>query len=143
LGLYQASQAALLLQGVATPTSGAQQTEVTYSPAAEILAVPLQMGTTWTSTSTVQGTLDGVPSVYTEKYDSKVDAHGTLKVPFGTFQVLRVQTTLTQTVGTVVNTTQTMTFVAECFGPVAKLTSKTTTFPQPVPGDAFTDVAEA
>lgn len=143
LGVYQATASGLLLQGVVTPTNGSPQTDVSYSPAAEILQAPLQMGTTWASTSTVQGTLQGVPSTYTEKYDSKVDAHGTLKVPYGTFQVLRVQTTLTQTVGTVVNTTQSMAFVAECFGPVAKLTSKTTTFPQPVPGDAFTDVAEA
>jgi hypothetical protein len=143
LGVFQATQAALLLQGVVSPTSTSPETQVSYAPAASILAVPMQVGTTWTSTSTVSGTLDGVAAYYTEKYDSKVDAHGTLKVPYGTFDVLRVQTTLTQTVGTVINTTQTMTFVAECFGPVAKLTSKTTTFPQPVPGDAFTDVAEA
>jgi hypothetical protein len=143
LGVYQAGASSLLLEGVVSPTSGAQQTQLAYSPSAEILAAPMQMGTTWTSTSTVQGQADGVTSFYTEKYDSSVDAHGALKVPFGTFQVLRVQTTLTRTVGAVVETTQTMTFVAQCFGPVARLTSQTTTFPQPVPGDAFTNVAEA
>jgi hypothetical protein len=42
-----------------------------------------------------------------------------------------------------IETTQTMTFVAQCFGPVARLTSKTTTAPEAVPGDAFTTVAEA
>ena len=143
LGVYQASADALLLQGVVSPTSASPETEVSYSPSAEILAVPMQMGTTWTSTSTVTGTADGIPAAYTEKYASEVDAHGTLKVPYGTFQVLRVQTTLTRTTGTVVQTTQTMTFVAQCFGPVARLTSQTTTFPQAVPGPSFTSVAEA
>ena len=143
LGVYQATQAALVLQGVVNPTNASPQTELSYAPSAEILAVPLQMGTTWTSTSQVTGKADGVASIYTEKYDSVVDARGTLKVPYGTFEVLRVQTTLTQTVGAVINTTQSMAFIAECFGPVAKLTSKTTTYPQPVPGNAFTSVAEA
>ncbi|HEX3343046.1 MAG TPA: hypothetical protein VHS09_00685 [Polyangiaceae bacterium] len=145
LGVYQATAASLLLQGVVAPTNAAPVTELSYSPSAEILAVPLQMGTTWTSTSTVTGKADGIASDYTEKYDSVVDAHGTLKVPYGTFQVLRVQTTLTRTIVPVtdVETTQVMTFIAECFGPVAKLTSKTTTAPQAVPGNAFTSVAEA
>jgi hypothetical protein len=143
LGVYQATQAALVLQGVVNPTNASPVTEVSYSPAAEILAVPLQMGTSWTSTSTITGTADGIPSDYTEKYSSVVDAQGSLKVPYGTFNVLRVQTTLTRTDGIVVETTQTMTFVAECFGPVAKLTSQTTTAPEAAPGNAFTNVAEA
>ncbi|HEY3816494.1 MAG TPA: hypothetical protein VGL81_04950 [Polyangiaceae bacterium] len=145
LGVYQATAAALLLQGVVTPTNGSGEYDLSYSPSAEILAVPLQMGTTWTSTSTVTGTADGIPdSTYTEKYASVVDAHGTLKVPYGSFQVLRVQTTLTRTIAiTDIETTQTMTFIAPCFGPVARLTSKTTTYPEAVPGNAFTSVVEA
>jgi hypothetical protein len=150
LGVYQGTAAALLLQGVVSPTNTPSSTEneLAYTPAAEILAVPLQVGSTWTSTSTVSGILDGVTLVsgvttYTEKYDSTVDARGSLKVPYGTFQVLRVQTTLTRTAGIDVETIQTMTFVAECFGPVARLTSQTTTYPAAVPGDAFTTVAEA
>ena len=60
----------------------------------------MQLGSTWTSTSTVNGHRRGRSSPhYTEKYASKVDAQGTLKVPYGTFQVLRVQTMLTRTVG--------------------------------------------
>lgn len=141
--MYQATSAALLLQGAVSTTSGTEQTEVSYSPSAEIIAVPMQMGSTWTSTSTVTGTAEGIDTVYTEKYDSNVDAEGTLKVPYGTFQVLRVQTTLTRTVGAVITTTQTMTFVAQCFGPVARLTSQTTTYPEAPPGPSFTNVVEA
>ena len=148
LGVYQGTQSSLLLQGVVNPTNATPQTELSYAPAAEILAVPLMVGSTWTSTSTVSGIADGVTLVsgvnsYTEKYDSTVDAKGSLKVPYGTFQVLRVQTTLTRTAGIEVETIQTMTFVAECFGPVARLTSQTTTYPAAAPGDAFTTVAEA
>ena len=55
LGIYQATAASLLLQGVVTPTNGSPETELSYSPSAEILAVPMQMGSTWTSTSTVTG----------------------------------------------------------------------------------------
>jgi hypothetical protein len=143
LGVYQGTASALDLLGVVTPTNASPETEVSYSPAAEILAVPMQMGSTWQSSSNVTGTLDGVLSDYTEKYVSSVDAHGSLKVPYGTFDVLRVQTTLTRTIDATIETTQTMTFVAECFGPVARLTSKTTTYPEAVPGDAFTAVAEA
>ncbi len=124
LGVFQATGQSLLLQGVVSPTSGTQQTEVTYMPAAEILGLPMSMGSSWSSTSTITGTDQGVQVFYTEKYASTVDAHGTLKVPYGTFDVLRVQTTLTRTVGAVVTVTQSLAFIAECFGPVATLTSQ-------------------
>lgn len=124
VGVFQATGQSLLLQGVVSPTSGTQQTEVSYMPAAEILGLPMSMGSSWSSTSTITGTDMGVQVLYTEKYASTVDAHGTLKVPYGTFDVLRVQTTLTRTVGAVVTVTQSLAFIAECFGPVATLTSQ-------------------
>ncbi len=124
LGIFQATGQSLLLQGVVSPTSGTQQTEVSYMPGAEILGLPMSMGSSWSSTSTITGTDTGVEVLYTEKYASTVDAHGTLKVPYGTFDVLRVQTTLTRTVGAVVTVTQSLAFIAECFGPVATLTSQ-------------------
>jgi hypothetical protein len=124
LGVFQEGGQSLLLQGVVSPTSGPQQTEVGYMPGAEILGFPMMMGSTWTSTSNVTGTDDGVQVIYTEKYASTVDAHGTVKVPYGTFDVLRVQTTLTRTVAGVATVTQSLAFIAECFGPVATLTSQ-------------------
>jgi hypothetical protein len=124
LGVFQAGGQSLLLQGVVSPTSGPQQTAVSYMPAAEILGFPMMMGSTFTSTSNVTGTDNGVQVLYTEKYASTVDAHGTLKVPYGTFEVLRVQTTLTRTVAGVPSVTQSLAFIAECFGPVATLTSQ-------------------
>jgi hypothetical protein len=138
LGVFQATSSALLLQGVVSPTSGTQQTALSYSPPANSLAVPLQLGTSWSSTSTVTGPADGVPSDYTELYSSKVDARGTLKLPYGTFQVLRVQTTLTRTIGVTVTVMRSLNFVTECFGPVATLSSQIDET-----NNEFTNVAEA
>ena len=125
LGVFEGTAAALLLQGVVSPSSGTGQTELTYNPPAKVLGVPMTLGTTWSSTSNITGMAEGLVSDYFEQYVSKVDAQGTLKIPYGTFDVLRVQTTLTRTVGGVPTVTQSFAFVAECFGPIASLTSQT------------------
>lgn len=145
LGIFQGTSSALLLQGVVSPTSGSQQTELSYAPAATSLAVPLQLGSSWTSSSMVSGTASGVAVVpYTEIDDSKVDAKGTLTVPYATFPVLRVATTLTRQYGAVctpgANCTviRSLVFLAECFGPVATLTSQNNET-----SAEFTNVAEA
>jgi len=124
LGIFEASQTALSLVGVASPTSGSTQTELSYAPPAEFLGVPMTLGTTWSSNSEVTGTAEGLLSNYFEAYASKVDAQGTLKTPYGTFNVLRVQTTLTRTVGGVATITRSLAWVAECFGTIASLTSQ-------------------
>ena len=124
LGIFQDTSSALQMQGVASPSSGTGQTELTYAPPAEVLGVPMQLGTSWSSTSNITGTASGLVSDYVEQWTSKVDAVGTLVVPFGTFNVMRVQTTLTRNDLGVVSVTQSLTFVAECFGPVASLTSQ-------------------
>lgn len=124
LGIFEASQTALSLIGVASPTSGNTQTELSYSPPAPFLGVPMTLGTTWSSNSQVTGTAEGLLSNYFEAYASKVDAQGTLKIPYGTFNVLRVHTMLTRTVGGVATVTQSLAWVAECFGTIASLTSQ-------------------
>jgi hypothetical protein len=125
LGVLQGSQSALALLGVVSPTSGTGQTEVSYAPPADLMSVPMKLGTAWSSTSNVTGTAEGLVADYVEQYASKVDAYGTMKTPYGTFDVLRVQTTLTRTDLGVVTVTQSLSFVAECFGPVASVTSQT------------------
>jgi hypothetical protein len=140
IGVFQATGGGLLLQGIVSPTNGQGDTEVSYSPPAAILAVPMQMGFEWNSNSNVTGTLDGFTSVYTEAYSSTVDAHGTLKVPYGTFTVLRVYTLLTRVDTGVTTYTQTLTFLAACFGPVATITSNESTN-EPTDPD-FTTAAE-
>src|SRR5579883_629171 len=70
LAVFQMAADGLRLQGVVSPTSGGQQTQDSYSPAAETLAFPMQMGSSWSTTSRVSGQTLGVPSLYTEQYDS-------------------------------------------------------------------------
>ena len=123
LGVFETSTTALLLRGVASPSDGATKTQLSYAPSVTVLGFPFTSGSTWTSDSDVSGTAQGFPSTYHEKYESQVDATGTLKTPLGTFDVLRVRTLLTRTVGFAVTTTRSFAFVCECYGTVATITS--------------------
>ena len=64
-------------------------------------------------------------STYTEEYASKVDAQGTLKVALRHLHGAARATILTRTVGVRRDVTRDVAFVAQCFGPVAALTSQT------------------
>lgn len=123
LGVFEITPSALKLRGVVSPEEGATRTNVAYTPPPDILAFPLEPGKTWTTNATVSGLVSGVFLTYTEKYDSTVDAKGTLKTPLGTFTVLRVKTTLTKTVGVLVTTIRSFAWVTECYGTVATATS--------------------
>jgi hypothetical protein len=123
IGVFEISPSALVLRGVVSPDDGLAKTELTNSPAAAILSFPLKLGATWTTTANVTGTASGYPAVYTEQYDSKVDAEGALVTPLGTFDVLRVAVVLTRTVGVVPTVTRSFAFVSECYGTVATITS--------------------
>jgi hypothetical protein len=113
-----------LLTGVVSPASGTTDTELTYATPIATLQFPLTVGATWSTSSNVTGTAEGIDVAYTEAYVSKVDEAGTMKTPYGTFNVLRVSTVLTRTIDLVATTTRSFSFVAECFGPVAAVTSQ-------------------
>lgn len=137
-GVFNASSAALTMSAVVSPDGGTYKTELDYSPPAQVLALPLMAGATWSSTSTVSGTAQGAIVAYTEKYESRVDQVGTMTTPYGDFPVVRVATDLTRTSGfTTLLTKKTFTWVAECFGPVA--TAQSQDFAN---GAEFTDNAE-
>jgi hypothetical protein len=126
LGVFQVQSNALVLMGAASPTNMPVETELANTPGATALSFPLHEGATWSSTVQVAGVFDDEPTTYTDDYQSTVDAHGTLKTPFGSFPVLRVGTVLTRSVGVVQAFQQrTFAFVAECFGTVATVTSQT------------------
>jgi len=137
LGVLQVNASALDLQGVVSPSDGVTRTELTYAKPISTLRFPLEVGTAWTASSTVNGVASGVASFYTEDYDTKVDARGEVITPFGTFPVLRVRTILKRTVGVIPTTTRTIAFIAECFGPVATVVSQ----PNETQ-DEFTNAAE-
>lgn len=125
LGIFQITDGALLLLGVASPEPGTfTQTLLTYEPAVTVLAFPLENGDTFSTTSTVSGQAAGVAVFYTETYSSVVDAAGELRTPFGDVEALRVRTEMTRTSGLATLTSQRQfTFVGECFGIAAVITS--------------------
>lgn len=145
LGVFETSPGALLLRGVVSPTeSSSSGTQLTYTPAVSVLKFPLTMSATWTTDAKASGTFKGTDLVFaptSEKYESVVDAAGTLKTPLGTFDVLRVRVLLTRTVGTAPFTTitkvRTFAFVTECYGTVATVTSTDNE-----PYEEFTTAAE-
>ena len=123
--MFHVDASAVTLLGVVSPAGGTFATKLTYTPPAKILALPVSVGGTWTTTSAVSGTAQGVFAAYDEKYASRVDQIGTMKTPYGDFPVVRIATDLTRTSGVVTLTTQrTFAWVAECFGSVATVTSK-------------------
>lgn len=120
LGVFEIAGDSLLLRGVVSPSDSATATELTYDPPVLVLSFPLTKGKTWKTTNTqVTGTAQGIFSSYFETYDNSIDADGTLETPFGSFDVLRVRTTLTRTLGFVVTTVRSFSFTTECFGTVA------------------------
>ena len=124
LGIFEVKSDGLYLRGVASPMDSFTATKMSYSPPAKLLAFPLSASATWTTTSTVAGTLNGGAWVQYETYDSTADSRGVAKTPFASFDVIRVKTVLRRTVGFVVNTTRSQLFVTECFGTIATLTSQ-------------------
>lgn len=125
LGVFHVDDSAVTLLGVVSPTAGTFQTELTYSPAAKVLALPLTASSSFQSTSTVTGTAQGVFVTYDETYTSQADQVGTMKTPYGTFPVIRVGTDLARTSGiTTLLTKRQYGWFAECFGGVATVISK-------------------
>jgi hypothetical protein len=124
LGIYAAKEDTLQILGAASKESGLTQTQLTYDPPVDTLVFPLHMGQHWETRSSVTGAANGVPVLFTDVWKADVDAKGDLVAPYGTFPVLRVRLQLARTVGLLTTTTTTYGFVAECFGTVATVTSK-------------------
>ncbi|MAQ18153.1 MAG: hypothetical protein CMN30_25570 [Sandaracinus sp.] len=121
LGVFAVEADSLDLLGVVSPEEGFTETHLENDPAVPALQFPLALGDSWETTTSVSGLASGVGSFYTETYESEVDRAGELVTSFGTFEVLRIRTELTRTVGLAVTTVVTFAFVAECFGTVAQM----------------------
>lgn len=125
MGVFHVDDTGVTLLGLVSPVKTTPYTEVTYDPPARILSVPFGASDTWTSSSTVSGTLKTTGFVnYTEKYVSNVDQTGTMTTPYGEFPVLRVGTVLSELqLTTQFRSVRSYAWVAECFGTVASVTS--------------------
>ncbi len=137
LGVYAAASDRVAILGAASLAQGLTQTELTYDPPVDAFVLPLHAGQHWAGQSTVTGTAQGIPAVFTDSYTEDIDAEGEVATPYGTFPVLRARLALTHTVGFVTQTTVTYAFVAECFGTVATITGRTNDTT-----DEFTTAAE-
>lgn len=125
LGVFEVTDAALLLLGVVSPDGGLGQTELKYAPPVPVLQFPLTVGAAWSVTSVASGTYLGVFASATDSYDTTVDALGVMATPYGRFPVQRVRTVLSHAVGLLpATTTRTDAYVAPCFGVVATVTSQ-------------------
>ncbi|HRE91803.1 MAG TPA: hypothetical protein PK095_21975 [Myxococcota bacterium] len=124
LGVFEAKDDGLYLLGVVSPDDGLFRTELTYDPPAKLMAYPLELDTSWTSTSSVSGLTSGVVTFASETYEGLVDARGVLSTPFADFDALRVILTLDRWVGAALYFDVSHLFVTECFGTVATLRSE-------------------
>lgn len=133
---------ALELLGVvsreAEPPGGA--TLLVYEVPVELYRFPLADGAEWVSVGTVRdGQFGGLPYAGRDTYVTKVDGAGVLELEYlGFDHALRVRThvTLQPAVGQATSRRQ-VSFLAECFGEVARATS------QPdEPSDDFTQASE-
>ncbi len=122
-GVFEVTGSALLLRGVVSPSGGATRTELTYDPPVPVLALPLRAGASWRVTSSVTGVALGLPVIYSETYESSVDATGTLVTPFSEFSVLRVRTVMTRSPAPLPLVVRTFLFTTECFGIVGTVRS--------------------
>lgn len=137
LGVFELTDTRLRLLGVVSPAAGTFRTELTYDPPVDVLVLPLAPSATWEVDTTVTGLAQGVASIYTESYASRVDALGTLDTPYGPFPVSRVAVDLTRTVGALVTTRRTFSWIAECYSTVATVSSQ-----DYEDGAEFTDASE-
>jgi len=123
LGVFEATDSALALRGVVSPVGGTQRTELVYDPPVTVLSFPLVQGKTWESDSDVTGVALGLPTFYSESYENRIDASGTLRTSFGDYAVLRVGVVLTRTFGIIPTVVRTFAFVSECVGTVGSVRS--------------------
>ncbi len=123
LGVFEATDSALTLRGVVSPVGGATRTELVYDPPVTVLSFPLVQGKSWESDATITGVALGVPTVYTESYENRIDASGVLRTAFGDYEVLRLGVVLTRTLGIVNTVVRSYSFISECVGTVGTVRS--------------------
>jgi hypothetical protein len=139
-GVYRHDDAALWLLGLASveenPAEG--KTLFVYDTPIPIVRFPLSAGANWVASGTItNGTIKGLPYAGKDVYEIEDEETGTLVLHDLTFQQahkLRTHVTVSPSVGTPTSQRQ-VSFFAECFGEVARATSK--------PGEADPDFSDA
>jgi hypothetical protein len=129
-GIYHQDASALWLDGTAShdamPSAG--KTLVAYAEPVAALRFPIEDGQAFTTTAPLTAaTIDGLPFVGSDVFDTDVSGAGELELPYVDFSpVLRVQTHLVRapSTGTTTVGKRTTGFYFECFGEIAHADSK-------------------
>lgn len=127
--IYRRDDTALWLLGLASvqfePAEG--RTLIIYDQPVVLYALPIETGTEWSSVGTYSnGLLRGQPIAGQDEYDGEVDALGQMHLPSVTFAYthrIRIDVTASTIVGDPITQRQ-VSFVSECFGEVARATSR-------------------
>ncbi|RMH44353.1 MAG: hypothetical protein D6689_02670, partial [Deltaproteobacteria bacterium] len=126
VGLYARDADALWFFGVASTAPDA--TLLPYDRPVALYRFPIEVGRRYEEVGTVTGgRIDGVPYSGTDTYAIDVDARGALALPHLSFaDALRVRTrvTVAPAVGGVTVTRRQVSLLFECFGEVARATSR-------------------
>jgi hypothetical protein len=127
--VYSQDDAAIWLYGLASaqPSPPEGKTLLVYAQPIELYKLPLVVGSTWVSTGVItQATLRGQPYAGQDTYEMTDDATGELVLPDLTFSQahrVRAKVTVAPAAGESV-VTQQVSFLFECFGEVARVTSQ-------------------
>jgi hypothetical protein len=119
----------LYLLGIASSEAAPAEgtTLLVYDPPIALLRYPVEVGQKFVSSGSItDGTVRGLPYAGRDTYEVEVDAMGSIDLPQLTFaEVHRVRTKVTvePSVGAPV-VRQQISFFAECFGEVARVTSR-------------------
>ena len=128
--IYRKDDTGLWLLGLAShdesPAGG--QTLLPYGNPVALFRFPMAPGDSFTESGTiVGGTLDGLPYNGTDTYEVEVDGAGRLDLPYVSFtQAMRVRTrvVVAPAAGGVTTSRRQVSFIFECFGEVARVTSR-------------------
>ena len=128
--IYKRDDRGLWLLGLASvqPSPPAGTTLLVYDEPVAVLRFPLRPDDAWTSIGTISGgTLDGLPYVGTDTYDVRVDGSGQVHLPYVSFQQahrVRTRVVVAPAVGGITTSSRQVSFLFECFGEVARATSR-------------------
>jgi hypothetical protein len=127
LGVYRATDTSVDLLGLVGPRME-DGTRVRYETAVPVLRFPLRVGATWTAETRTSpdATVENLPVASRDRYVVTVDGRGEVRTPAITFtDALRVRVEVTQNFpsGTGNRKIQYL-WVAECYGEVARITSR-------------------
>ncbi|NBC16513.1 MAG: T9SS type A sorting domain-containing protein [Bacteroidetes bacterium] len=107
--------------GFSSTSNGSESERGTYDQAIRNFALPLSFGTAWTSSATVTVTADGQSFTVQEDRDLEADGYGTIVLPTGSFEVLRVRQTITATASGFTTTQTLYTWYDASFGALASV----------------------